>query len=257
MTAVATFRAALRGVRAAFVFLTRIPVGGHPYAPADWIWAPASFPLVGLVLGALLAALDRLLWPLGPLAGATFVVTASLLLTGALHEDGLADTSDALGGSIDRDTMFRILKDSRIGTFGACALLVSIVGRIALLARMGHGALGALMLVGCAARVGPVWQMVTLPYVSPAGKSRDLAGTGILQGAVATAWLALASAFAVGTGTTTRARLVSLAIVVAAVTALTSWRFVRRAGGITGDFLGATEQICELAGYAVLAWDRG
>ena len=172
-------RSALRGARAAFAFLTRIPVGGYPYANAEWGWAPAYFPLVGLVLGVLLAGLHRLLWPLGSLADAAFVVAASLLLTGALHEDGLADTSDALGGAWDRERVLEILKDSRVGTFGACALLVSIVVRVVLLARLGRDARWALVLVGCAARVGPVWQMVALPYVTRiAAKSREVVGAG-------------------------------------------------------------------------------
>ncbi|MBV9947171.1 MAG: adenosylcobinamide-GDP ribazoletransferase, partial [Myxococcales bacterium] len=164
----------LRGVRAAVVFLTRIPLGGRPYAAREWAWAAAHFPFVGLLLGGVLAAIHRLLWPLGAMADAAFVLGASLLLTGAMHEDGLADTSDALGGGSSREAIFRILKDSRVGSFGACALCVSIVGRAALLARLGEDAPIALVLVGCAARVGPVWQMVLLRYVTPDGaKSRD------------------------------------------------------------------------------------
>jgi adenosylcobinamide-GDP ribazoletransferase len=248
--------APLRGARAAFVFLTRIPVGGHPYASADWAWAPAHFPLVGLVLGSLLAGLHRLLWPLGPLADAALVVGASLLLTGALHEDGLADTSDALGGSVDRNRVLEILKDSRVGTFGACALLVSIVGRIVLLGQLGPSAAWALPLVGCAARVAPVWQMVALSHVSrAAAKSRDVVGATLPQALAATAWLAAAVAGLLLLHLLTAPRVAAFGATLALVTLLTAWRYARRLGGITGDFLGATEQLCELAGYAVLAWE--
>jgi adenosylcobinamide-GDP ribazoletransferase len=248
-------RTALRSVRAAFAFLTRIPVGGHPYANADWAWAPAHFPLVGLVLGVALAAMHRLLWPLGTLADTVLVVSASLLLTGAMHEDGLADTSDALGGAVDRERVLAILKDSRVGTFGACALFVSLVGRVALLAQLQRDATWALPLVGCAARVGPVWQMVALPYVTGAGKKSDhLTGVQTPQAALATAWLVIAEGVVAALRYATVVRLLALALVLACVTALTTWRFAVRVGGVTGDFLGATEQLCELAGYAVLAW---
>jgi adenosylcobinamide-GDP ribazoletransferase len=247
--------APLRGARAAFAFLTRIPVGGRPYAETEWTWAPAHFPLVGLVVGGALAAVHRLLWPLGSLADAALVIGASLLLTGALHEDGLADTSDALGGTHDRARVLEILKDSRVGTFGACALLVSILGRVALLAQLGRSAVWALPLVGCAARVAPVWQMVSLPYVSgPSSKSRHIVGATLPQALAASAWLAAAAASALGLHLVSAPRLAVFAAAIAAVTLVTAGRYARRLGGITGDFLGATEQLCELAGYAVLAW---
>jgi adenosylcobinamide-GDP ribazoletransferase len=235
--------------------MTRIPVGGHPYAAADWAWAPAHFPLVGLVLGGALALLHRLLWPVGSLADAALVVGVSLLATGALHEDGLADTSDALGGGTDRQRVLEILKDSRIGTFGACALLVSFVGRVALLGQLGRAAAWALPLVGCAARVAPVWQMVTLAHVSRAtAKSRDVVGATLRQALAATAWFALTAGGLLYIGALGAPRIAALVGTLAVVTALTAREYWRRVGGITGDFLGATEQLCELAGYAVLAW---
>jgi adenosylcobinamide-GDP ribazoletransferase len=246
----------LRGARAAFAFLTRLPVGGHPYASGEWAWAPAHFPLVGLVLGGVLAAFHRLLWPVGSLADAALVVGASLLLTGALHEDGLADTSDALGGATDRQRVLEILKDSRVGAFGACALVVSIVGRIVLLGQLGRSAAWALPLVGCAARVGPVWQMVTLSHVSPGtAKSREMLAATFPQAISASAWGAAAGAVAVVMRWVSAPRMAALGAALALVTLLSAWRYARRLGGITGDFLGATEQLCELAGYAVLAWE--
>jgi adenosylcobinamide-GDP ribazoletransferase len=211
---------------------------------------------VGLVLGGALAALHRLLWPMGPLADAAFVVGASLLLTGALHEDGLADTSDALGGATDRQGVMEILKDSRVGTFGACALLVSIVGRIVLLGQIGRAAVWALPLVGCAARVGPVWQMVALSHVSRASaKSGDVLGATLPQALSATAWLGAAAAGVVLMHGISGPRIAALGAALALVTLVSARTYSRRLGGITGDFLGATEQLCELAGYAVLAWE--
>jgi adenosylcobinamide-GDP ribazoletransferase len=246
----------LRAMRAAFVFFSRLPVGGFPYRPADWRWAAAHAPLVGLVLGVALGQLDRALLPLGPLPAAVLVIAVSLLLTGAFHEDGLADTSDALGGGYDAARVHLILKDSRIGTFGGAALVVSIVGRAALLAQLGEAVTWAFPLVFCAARVGPVWLMATLPYVTaePAAKSRDLARAGFSQAAVASAWLLLVVVLLLQSGQFAVQRAFALGAVLAAVTALSGWRYWVRVRGITGDFLGATEQLCELAALAVLAW---
>jgi adenosylcobinamide-GDP ribazoletransferase len=248
--------AALRGIRAAFVFFTRIPVGGFPYRPEDWTWAPAHAPLVGLVVGAILGGLDRLLLPLGALPAAILVVGSSLLLTGAFHEDGLADTSDALGGGHHPAGVLAILKDSRIGSFGGAALVVSIAGRAALLAQLGSAAPWALPIIGCGARVGPIWLLARLPYVtpSPEAKSQEVARGGLPQAIVATAWFVGAMVAALATGRTTPMRMAALVAVLIGVTLATGWRYVRRVGGITGDFLGATEQIGELAALAVLAW---
>ena len=245
----------LRGIRAAFVFMTRVPVGGFPYRREDWTWAAAHAPFVGLVLGAILGGLDYVLLPLGALPAALLVMGASLLLTGAFHEDGLADTSDALGGGHDTSGVLAILKDSRIGTFGGAALIVSIAGRAALLAQLGPAGLWALPLVGCAARVVPIWLMAGLPYVTAAhAKSRDVAGAGLPQAIVATLWFVAAAGVAVESGLLTVARVSILAIVSIIVALVTGWRYMRRAGGITGDFLGATEQLGELGALAVLAW---
>ncbi len=170
--------APLRGVRAAVVFLTRVPVGGMPYSDADWRWSAAHFPLVGALVGAAVGAVDRALLPLGAWAAAVFAMGASLVLTGALHEDGLADTSDALFGAHTRDKIFLILKDSRIGVFGGSALVVSIAGRAALVARLGSAAVGALALAGAVARLAAIWMIATMRYVTdaavlPVARRRD------------------------------------------------------------------------------------
>jgi adenosylcobinamide-GDP ribazoletransferase len=177
------------------------------------------------------------------------------LLTGAFHEDGLADTSDALGGGHDAGRVLAILKDSRIGTFGGAALVVSIAGRAALLAQLGPSGLWALPLVGCAARVAPIWLMASLPYVTAAdAKSRDVASGGLPQATVATLWFVAAGGVAVEGGLVTVNRVIIVAIASIVVMLVTGWRYLRRIGGITGDFLGATEQLGELAALAVLAW---
>jgi adenosylcobinamide-GDP ribazoletransferase len=249
---------ALRGIRAAFVFLTRVPLGGFPYSSADLAWASAHFPLVGLALGSALGALDLWLQPLGPLAAAILVLGVSMMLTGAFHEDGLADTEDALGGARDRARILEILKDSRIGSFGAAAIAFSLLARATLLARLGAHALFALPLALCAARTPPVWLLLAMPYISApeTAKSRPIARTGIWQATVATAWLGGACALALFLGVASPLRLAALIVALAATAALTGYRYARRLGGVTGDFLGATEQLAEIAALAALAWGR-
>ncbi len=245
----------LRALRAAFIFLTRIPVGGFPYSPDEWRWAPAFFPLVGAAIGALVALVFRALQPVGATAAAYLALGASLLLTGAFHEDGLADTSDALGGAADRDKIFVILKDSRIGTFGACALVVSLAGRAALLARLGPGAAWALAFVGAVARAAAVWQIASLPYATPDGaKSSNIMRARAPQAAVGSA-LALGVAAVLVILRVIDVRRAAAAVAASAIVAVVSAaRYRARAGGVTGDFLGATEQLCELASLAALAW---
>jgi adenosylcobinamide-GDP ribazoletransferase len=248
----------LRATRAAFAFLTRVPLGGFPYEPAEWRWAPAYFPVVGAALGGVGGFVFEALRPLGATGAAYLALGASLLLTGAFHEDGLADTSDALGGAYDRAKLFAILKDSRIGAFGACAVVVSIAGRAALLARIDARALWALVLVGAVARAAPVWQIAALEYATPEGsKSSDVMRAGALQAAVGSVWPLLFGVALVVFHRVEAWRVAGVLLAAAGVGIVTAWRYKARAGGVTGDFLGATEQLCELAGLAVMAWSTG
>ncbi len=264
-------RTALRGARAALVFLTRVPVGGFPYSAEEWRWASAWFPLVGLMIGGVCAVVWGLVAPLGPWVAALTVLVASILLTGAFHEDGLADTADALGGAYDRAKIFVILKDSRVGAFGALALVISIAFRLVLLAQLGITAPAALLLAHCLARVGPVWLMVAMPYVSDAAaKSRQVTRGGVAQGVLATAvGMAVPVALVAAGGAAGAAAVVAAGqgagsggwgliagingasalaafAAMALSTALCGWRFRARAGGVTGDFLGAAEQVNEI-----------
>ena len=245
-------RTSLRGARAAFVFLTRLPLGGFPYSAEEWRWAAAWFPLVGLVLGGACAAIWTLVALLGPWVAAMSVLVASILLTGAFHEDGLADTADALGGAHDRAKIFVILKDSRVGAFGALALVTSVAFRLVLLAELGGAtrasAPAALLLAHCLARVGPVWLMAALPYAGDAAsKSRHVTRAGTSQAVVATVvGAAGAGAVVASAGATGAAGALAAFTAMALATALCGLRFRARAGGVTGDFLGATEQVNEI-----------
>lgn len=246
-----------RSILAAFGFLTRVPVPGFPFSEEELRWSSAHFPLVGAALGLALAALHAALAPAGPGPASAAVLTASLLLTGAFHEDGLADTADALGGSFDRPKLFDILKDPRVGSFGAAALGASLLVRWSCLAALGPAAPAALILSQCMARLPPVWLMVALPYVSTEGKGKLVARAGAAQAAVASLWTAGAVAALVAWGGLAAAALLPLAAAALAATLLCAWRFVRRAGGLTGDFLGATEQVVEGVLLLTLASTRG
>ncbi len=246
----------LRGVRAAFAFFTRLPVGGFPYGDRELVWAPAHAPLVGAVLGTALGMLNACLLPLGALSAGALVVGVSMLLTGALHEDGLADTSDALGGGHEPSRVFAILKDSRIGSFGAAAIAISVLVRASLLGQLAEACLWALPLAWCGARVGPVWLMALLPYATPASEAKNarIVRADWSQAVVASAWFLAAGACAVSQGWINPTRAALAVVAIATITALTGLRYHRRVGGITGDFLGATEQLGEMALLAVLAW---
>ena len=242
-------RSALRGARAAFVFMTRLPVGGFPYSTGEWRWAAAWFPLVGTAVGGAAALAWWLAAPLGPWVAATCALVASVLVTGAFHEDGLADTADALGGALDRSGIRAVLKDPRVGAFGALALAISVAFRLVLLAQLGAGAASALLLAHGLARLGPVWLMAALPYVSEEGtaKSRPVARAGTAQGVWASVIaLAVAGGVVRAASTLDWAGAAAALAATALATALCGWRFRARAGGVTGDFLGATEQVNEI-----------
>jgi adenosylcobinamide-GDP ribazoletransferase len=221
------------GARAALGFLTRIPIGGVP-READLRWAPGYFPLVGAGVGALSALVYTATASAGSVVAATLAIGAGMLITGAFHEDGLADSADALGGAYTRERLFEILKDSRVGTFGAAALVVSIGLRIALLP--------------------PVWLIGSLPYVTANDTRRSPAFDGSLGPIMlASATVAIAATYFEVNGWIAPSELLAIGASAIAITLLCGWRFHARAGGLTGDFLGATEQICECGMLLVLA----
>lgn len=253
--------APLRGIRAAFVFLTRLPLGGFPYQDADWRWASAFFPAVGLALGLVAAGVHALLVPYGAVFAATSAVAVIILVTGAFHEDGLADSADALGGGLEpRERVLEILKDSRLGTYGTTALVLSILFRVVIITELGGGeaadsrwlpGLGALTDAGwalvCAhvlARVAPVFLMATLSYATSDAhsKSRHLLGTTWKQAVCAALWGAIILAIApISIGA-----ILALTLSLAGFTFWFGRRCLARVEGITGDFLGALEQVGEV-----------
>jgi adenosylcobinamide-GDP ribazoletransferase len=248
--------AALRGVRAAFVSFSRLPLGGYPYRAQEWRWAPAHLPLVGAAIGAAAAAVWLLCRAagLGASIGATLALATSVLASGALHEDGLADAADGLGGGHDAQRALSIMKDSRIGTYGALALGLSLLVRVAAISSLEASGWFWLIAVHCLARVGPVRLMLSESYVSPpnSAKSPHFLPIGRAQLLVALGWATLCLTIGMLAGWLPLPAAACLPFGLALLT-LAAGRYFRKAvGGITGDLLGALEQMSEIVGWLIL-----
>jgi len=244
------------GARAALSFLTRIPCGKQPARETALAWAPAWFPVVGYLLGFVACLVWAGLERAGFMVASVATVAVLALVTGAFHEDGLADTADALGGAFEREKLFAILKVSRIGSFGATALILVLLLRIVALAKLGPLAIGGLLLGQTISRTTPVWLMAALPYVTPEedARSSKLVTGKMIHAFIATAFAAIVVCLLVlGKLLPLPGILIALALSVGVVL-ICGWRFYARAGGITGDFLGATQQLTDavmLVGLAV------
>lgn len=232
----------------ALALLTRLPVPDHHPARADSAWA---WPLVGGLLGAAAAALAAVLLalglPPGPVAAAVLALLA--LLTGALHEDGLSDTADGLLGGRDRARRLEIMKDSRIGSFGALALVLAILAAwSALEALIARGALwGPLIAAAALSRAPMAVVMAALPPARPGGLS---ASTGRPSAAAAGGAVLAALVLALLTLGSDALAPVLAAALLPALLALAAQRMI---GGQTGDILGACQQLAFAGALAALA----
>jgi adenosylcobinamide-GDP ribazoletransferase len=195
----------------------------------------------------------------GALAAALLSTVATVMLTGAFHEDGLADVADGLGGSADRDRALEIMKDSRIGAFGAIALVLALGLKCALLAVLAERGLQAvaIAIVGAhvLSRLAPLFLIRWLPYVGDSGASKAKPLADAISGGalvIALVWTVPAVALLLCAHDAVHVGAAVLAAVLAA-----GWMarlFLRRLQGFTGDGLGATQQVCELTIYLALAW---
>lgn len=245
----------------ALQFLTRVPTPRWVGFEPDWLNRSARyFPLVGSVVGAVAATVlwaASLLFP--SVVAVLFSMTATLLLTGGFHEDGLADTWDALGGAVDRERALSIMKDSRIGSYGALALLAVLgLKAAALTALAGAGlmsAVAALLLAHTASRAAAVTLIRVLPYAGDLAhaKAKPLArSVSGVEVAVAIGWAVLIAAL-LAAQNPAQSTHVLVAFLLAAAGTGWSVRWLRaRLGGYTGDTLGATQQLTELA--MLLGW---
>jgi adenosylcobinamide-GDP ribazoletransferase len=230
---------ALDDLTAAFMLLTRLPVARAVPAQSRGVWA---YPIVGAVVGAVAAAIFWLAIQLGlpPVIAAIGAVAAGTLTTGALHEDGLADTADGFGGGATVARKLEIMRDSRIGSFGALALMLSLGLRVAALAALADPAHVAVALIaaGALGRGAMIGMMLALPPARPDGMAASL---GRVPFAPASVGLAVAcTCIFLPHG--------ARALLAAALAwALMVWLARRQIGGYTGDVLGATEQAGECA----------
>jgi adenosylcobinamide-GDP ribazoletransferase len=236
----------------AVAVLTRLPVGAAQ--PADGAIATASwaFPLVGAGIGALvaLAFLFAELLGCGNAPAALIALAASLALTGALHEDGLADTADGFGGGTSREEKLEIMRDSRHGSFGVVALVFSIALRAAALGTIGEPLHAALALIAAhAASRGALPPLMRILVPARADGLGATAGRPSLVVAIVAVMLGAMIALAV-LGPAIGA--VALALSGGAL-ALAAMLAHRQIGGYTGDVLGFFQQIGEIVMLLVAA----
>lgn len=228
---------------AAIRFLTRVPVGAGDPAEEDLAGSVPWFPVVGAMIGVTVAAsYALLLWVVPDLLAAALATAVGVLISGALHEDGLADTADAFGAGVNREETLRIMKDPTHGSFGVIALVLTLMLRVLALGALD--AMSALLIVPAIhalSRAGAVTLLAALPAATGDGlgaaHSHARSARSALAGSVAAigiamtllGWWALAFVFIAGAG----------ALLVGTIAK-------RRISGFTGDVLGATEQVIEI-----------
>jgi adenosylcobinamide-GDP ribazoletransferase len=239
-------RAAIEECKVALQFLTRLPVDGPACSPPAALAASAPmFPLVGALVGAaggLVFALAAWL-ALPPMLAALLAVAVQILLTGGLHEDGLADVADGFGGGRTRAHKLRIMRDSRLGSFGALALVLALLARIGALTALATPALVATSLIaaGSASRAALPVIMAALPpardegLAARAGRPHPLRAIAGVVIAILLAPALLPPAMAA-----------SGLMVAACITLIIARLADRQIGGHTGDVLGAAQQLAEI-----------
>ena len=257
----------------AIQFFTRLPVTGRL---AEWVGfsstmlrdSAAHFPAVGWIVGALsalvFASLVKALPALSasPWVAAVFSTAFSVLLTGAFHEDGLADTADGLGGGLTRERALEIMKDSRIGTYGSTALFLAMLGKISLLVLLYQidlvWSVAGLFAAHVTSRLMPLFLILGMVHVGDTqhSKSKPLADT-INNSTLLVGLLWWIAAMILVTYFVPALPLFIGTLGAALGTACVAWRLYRRLQGFTGDGLGATQQLSEIGFYLGLVLAAG
>ena len=232
---------ALSGARAALGLLTLVPMGR--VEAADLARSIPWIPVVGAVIGLLVALVYALALEILPsLPAAAIGITTGIVLTGAFHEDGLADFADGFGGGSDREDVLRIMRDPAHGTYGALALAAGFVLRVTALAAIGGASAVVVLPVAHAlSRGASVGVMAYLPPAAPDGLGASYGDVGkgrASAGILAAFGIALV---AVGWWAAVFAGLAAL------VGMTLGWLAWKRIQGYTGDVLGAVEQLAEIA----------
>ncbi len=248
-------------------FFTRIPITGRlaiwvGFSPGMLRESAAYFPLVGAFVGAVAAAvLGAGMWAFGQTHLALLLASAlslctTLMLTGAFHEDGLADVADGLGGHVGQARALEIMKDSRVGAYGAIAITMTLLVKVLALAHLAGMAGGwpcataVIVLAHMLSRACALTMVATLTHVGDAAGSKskplaDAIAAKTLLIAFLPVFLGFASVFKWFNAI--------FFIAISLTTMATVWHmrgwFKRRLGGFTGDCLGATQQVCELNMY--------
>jgi adenosylcobinamide-GDP ribazoletransferase len=240
----------------ALQFFTRLPIPSWVGFEANWLQhASRYFPLVGCVVGAIAAAVYYAVALVLPAPVAAVLSTAaSIYITGAFHEDGFADTCDGLGGGLTRERALEIMKDSRVGAYGAIGIVCMLAAKLSALATLPPGqAVAALLLAHPLSRLAATSLIWKLEYVRGEGKAKPLAHRMTnAEFAIAALGACLPAALLVAAGWSTP---LAILAAVAGALAATLWLgrlFVRRLGGYTGDCLGAVQQLAEALIYVAM-----
>ena len=240
----------------AVAFLTRLPMP-HPTGPVpqNFVRAHRMFPLVGAAIGGAVGLfyLGMRVVGLPDLAAAALALGASAILTGALHEDGLADVADGFGGGRDSAAKLEIMRDSRLGTYGALILMVSFVAKLSALAVLPDGEVMQSLIAAHALARGVLPAMsMSLPYARKDGLA---ANAGRPDSATAATAGAFALVIALLSLPWWEALCAALAAAASAIGM--AWLAQRQIGGQTGDVLGGAEQAGETAILVLLATRLG
>ncbi|KMO44316.1 cobalamin biosynthesis protein CobS [Methylobacterium tarhaniae] len=252
----------LRDLAVCLRFYSRLPVPALPgeadiHAAPDFRTVPRMLPLAGLVIGAAgaVALAASLSLGLGPFLAATLALAFTTLVTGALHEDGLADVADGFGGGGTPARRLEIMRDSRIGAYGAAALVLSYALRIGALAtladRIGWRVAVAFLAAAALSRTAALWPLCRLPPARPDGAAHAVGRpTGRTH---ATAWALCLAVLAVACLLGLPWLGLCLAGLLAVIAAWTLARMAARlVGGQTGDVIGASQQMAEIAALLAL-----
>lgn len=240
-----------RDIGAAFALLSRIPVPiDHAFAGERGAAAAWAFPLVGAVLGLLVGIVAWVLAALG-LPGAVVAALAlglAVMLTGGLHEDGLADCADGFGGGHTVARRLEIMKDSRVGAFGVQALVIAGLARFAGLdVLIDAGSLWIFGAVGAASRLPMVLLMFAMPLARPDGLA---ARVGLVRGTTAAVGAGVAVLLCLLFAGFGGLLILVAACLAAALLGVLAWQRIQ---GFTGDVLGGAQQVAEIAALAVAA----
>jgi adenosylcobinamide-GDP ribazoletransferase len=239
----------------ALSFLTRIPVPLGETLPEGALAASMGFfPLVGALIGLSIGVVYALAHLALPVLPSAFLALAfGLLLTGALHEDGLADCADGMGGGRDKDAKLAIMRDSRIGSYGGLALLISVGLRAAILGELGddEAVIAALIIAHSLSRAA---LPVMMGLMAPASTQ------GLAASAGRPGKMVMISALVIGILPLALTRSLDIALTILAIVPVAGLIFARIAkrqiGGYNGDCLGALEQIVEITALLVFLATR-